>query len=781
MLPPATRLGPYEVLAPLGAGGMGEVYRARDPRLNREVAIKVLPADVRLDEDRRARFDREARAVAALSHPNVVAIYDVGADGHHVYAVMELLEGETLGARLRREPLPVRRAVEIGAAIAEGLAAAHQRGIVHRDLKPDNVFLTSDGRVKLLDFGLARVSLPGVSSDLTTIADATAPGIALGTVGYMSPEQVRGEAVDARADVFALGCLLSEMLSGRPAFVRATAAETFSAILHGEPVGLADASAPRSLVALVEKCLAKAPGDRFQGTADLPFAIRSTITTDAPPASAPSRPSRRLWWVAAVALIVLAAAAYWLRPASDAGAPITSLAVLPFENIGGDPAMEYLSDGLADHVINSLTAAQPGKLRVRPFASVVRFRTRPIDTATVAAALNVDALVIGSVRQQGEDLAISVSLVDAREDAQIWGNRYTSRLADILAVQDRFASDVASTLRLQLTDEEATRLVRRDTNDPEAYLLYRQGMHELNRFSAEGLMAARDLFQRAAQRDPRYAAALAGVARTYVLLGSIHVGPRAAYPEALRALERVRALDPDNPELRVQQGVIHLFHDWNWVEAERELDPSMPDGSELLIPVWNMHGFLLGARGRTQEGIEAIQRGNEVEPLSAPRRAELAQAWLWEGDTARASAEARRALELNPYFFLAHHHLGVAQVLEGRFDEAIATFEKGLTTAPQSALLRGGVALAHARAGRRATAESILDEMENWSPRSGRAYAVAWVHAALGRPDAALAWLRRSAEDRDPFFIWVRSDPLFATLSKDPRFAALIREVGLPS
>jgi serine/threonine-protein kinase len=332
-----------------------------------------------------------------------------------------------------------------------------------------------------------------------------------------------------------------------------------------------------------------------------------------------------------------------------------------------------------------------------------------------------------------------------------------------------------------LTDEETTRLVRRDTNDPEAYLLYRQGVHELNRFSPESLMDARDLFQRAIQRDPRYANALAGVARTYVLLGSLHLGPRAAYPEALRALERVRAIDPDHPEIRVQRGVIHFFYDWNWAEAEREFDPRMADGSGLLLPVWNMHGFLLGARGRAREGLDAIQRGNEIEPLSAPRRAELAQAYLWLGDTAGASSEARRTLELNPFFFMAYHHLGVAQVLEGRYDEAVATFEQGVKVAPQQAVLRGGLSVAHAGAGRRAAAEAILAELVTWSPRANLAYSVARVHESLGRSDEALAWLRRSADDRDSFFVWIRSDPLFATLAKDPRFAALLSEVGLPS
>jgi TolB-like protein/Flp pilus assembly protein TadD len=485
--------------------------------------------------------------------------------------------------------------------------------------------------------------------------------------------------------------------------------------------------------------------------------------------------------VAAAVLVALAVAAIvWWRPGAPENGTIRTLAVLPFENVGGDPNTEYLSEGLADHVINSLTAAQPGTLRVRPFASVARFRSRPVDTREVAKALDVDALVFGSVRQQGDELAISVALVDAREDSQLWGDRYTSRLSDILGVQDRFARDIASNLRLRLTEEEAGRLVRRDTNDPEAYLLYRQGLHEFNRFSIEGLQAARDLFQRALQRDPQYVTALAGVARTYVLLGTIHLGPKATHPEALRVLQQVRAMDPEHPEVRVQEGIIHLFYDWNWQAAERAFDPTDLSGAELLMTVWNMHGFLLGARGRLRESLDAIQRGNEIEPLSAPRRAELAQARLLLGDLDGAEADARRALELNPFFFLAQHHLGVALVLDGRFDEAIAAFEKGLAIAPQQALLRGGVAVAHARAGRTEAARAIAEEMAGWSPRANRAVAIAHIHTALGDHDRALTWLRQAADDRDTFFIWVRSDRLLADVAKDPRFEGLLIEVGLP-
>jgi TolB-like protein len=784
MLSPATRLGPYEIVAPIGAGGMGEVYRAHDTRLHRDVAIKVLPPHLADDADRRLRFQREARAVAALSHPSVVAIHDVGAEGATVYAVMELLDGDTLGARLRRERFSVTRIVEIGAAIAEGLAAAHARGIVHRDLKPENIFLTRDGHVKLLDFGLARVSDESAAGPTETRLGATEPGLALGTVGYMAPEQVRGEPVDARADIFAFGCVLAEMLSGVPAFVRETVVETSMAILHGQPAGLSAVGpdVPRALLRVVERCLEKDPASRFQSTSDLPFAVRASLESGTVPSPEPGvqQPRRRLWLAGAVALAALTVLAVWWWPVSRSVVPIRSVAVLPFDNVGNDPATEYLGDGLADHIIHGLTLARGLELRVRPFNSVARYRGAAVNAGEVARDLNVDALVLGSVRQTGENLTVSISLVDAREDRQVWGQRYQGHLQDILNLQDEFARDVAAGLRLGLTADEEQRLAHRDTNDHEAYLLYRQGVHELNRFSMESLEAAREHFQRAAQRDPEYVSAMLGIGRTYILLGSIHLGPRATHPEAARILARARAIDPGHPEIAIQQGVIHLFHDWDWEAADRAFDPSRALAPELVMPGYNLRAFLLAARGDPHGALTLIQRANEVEPLSPPRRAELAAAWLWLKDADRALADARRTLELNPQFFLAYNYLGLAHLLRGEHDAAAAAFTNGLAVAPGNALLRGGLAVAHAAAGRPADARAIVAELEGWSPRVNRAYAIARVYAVLGEFDRAFAWLRQSAEDRDSQVIWIGLDAVLETLRQDPRYAAFLRDVGLP-
>jgi eukaryotic-like serine/threonine-protein kinase len=784
MLAPATRLGPYEIVAPIGAGGMGEVYRAHDTRLHRDVAIKVLPAHLADDADRRQRFEREARAVAALSHPSVVAIHDVGAEGSTVYAVMELLDGETLGARLRRERLPVTRVVEIAAAIAEGLAAAHARGIIHRDLKPENIFVTRDGRVKLLDFGLARVSDQSAPGLTETSLGVTAPGLALGTVGYMAPEQVRGEPVDPRADVFAFGCVLAEMISGVPSFIRHTVVETSMAILHGQPAGLSTVGAdvPRALVRVAERCLEKEPASRFQSTSDLPFAVRASLESGVGPSPEPAgqRARGRLWLAGAVVLVGVAATVVWLWPGSAPMARINSVAVLPFDNVGNDPATEYLGDGLADHIIHGLTAARGLGLRVRPFNSVARYRGAEVDTFAVARDLNVDALVLGSVQQAGENLTVRISLVDAREDRLLWGRRYQGRLQDILGLQDEFARDVATNLRLELTADEERRLVRRDTDDHEAYLLYRQGVHELNRFSMEGLETARGYFQRAVQRDPEYVSALLGIGRAYILLGSVHLGPRATHPEAARVLARARDLDPDHAEIAIQQGAINLFHDWDWEAADRAFDPSHALAPELVMPGQNLRAFLLAARGDARGALALIERANEIEPLSPARRAELAGAWLWVDDADRALDVSKRTLELNPQFMLAFHHLGFAHLRKGEHEAAVAAFSGGLAVAPGNALLRGGLATAYAAAGRHSDARAIVAELEGWSARANRALAIARVYAVLGEFDQAFAWLRQSAADRDSHVIWVGLDFIFAELRQDPRYAAFVREVGLP-
>jgi serine/threonine protein kinase len=470
------RLGPYEVAGSIGAGGMGEVYRARDPRLGRDVAIKVLPQHLANDPDALARFEREARAVAALSHPNILAIYDVGSDRGLTYAVMELLEGETLRSCLTRGALPWRDAAEIGAAIADGLATAHAKGIVHRDLKPDNIFLTTAGRPKVLDFGLARHALTGPADAETVAATRTEPGTVLGTVGYMSPEQVRGQPADAPSDMFSLGCVLYEMIAGRRAFARETAAQTMTAILEQSPPPLSkpDQQVSPDLERVIARCLEKHPGARMQSAGDLASALRAIArgSNVADTVQLRSRLGLKSVAGAALSVFLVASSAIYYR---DHFGATNSIAILPFANANGNPDMEYLGDGITESLINSLSQAP--NLTVMSRNAVFRYKGRETDAQDVGQRLKVEAVLTGRVVQRGDNLSISAELIDVRNNRQLWGEQFNRRTGDLLTMQEEISTEISRRLRLQLTGEQKQRLAKRYTQNVEAYQLYLKGRY----------------------------------------------------------------------------------------------------------------------------------------------------------------------------------------------------------------------------------------------------------------------------------------------------------------
>jgi eukaryotic-like serine/threonine-protein kinase len=761
VLAASTRLGPYEIVAPLGAGGMGEVYRARDTRLGREVAVKVLPELFAQDPGRLARFEGEARAVAALSHPNILAIHDYGTHGTVTYAVMELLEGQTLGGRLTQGPLPWREAVEIGAAIAEGLAAAHAKGIVHRDLKPDNLFLTADGRLKILDFGLARIMpLSSPQSETGPYSPATTDaGTVMGTVGYMSPEQLRGRPTEAPSDLFSFGCVLYEMVTGRRAFRRDTAAETMTAILHDEPPDPTDSGnhVPAELWRVIRHCLAKSPNQRLHSARDLALALRAAVS-DARLQTPVPRPST--------------------RDIVEAGA-VEALAVLPFDNVGGDPKTEYLSDGLADHLIISLSQVRRDGLKVRPFSSVSRYKRQRTDVLTIGRELNVQVLVTGTLHQPGEDLWISVALVDAREDNHLWGKRYQGKLIAILDLQDQIAQDVAVNLRLHLTGEEAQRLTKRYTENPEAYLLYREAIHHWNKFTEDGLKTAIEYCRRALLRDPNYALAYVGLAQCYVLYGNLYRGPLETFPEAKRCAEKALEIDDTLPEAHTFLGAVHLFHDWKWATAERELKLGV--GSDPRTASLTLHGFCLAALGRLSEALAAFRRGQELDPLAPAHRNELAMCYNWLREYDHAIAEAQRALDLDPNFPLAHAELGMARVQSGMVDDAIAALLQAITLGQKHPSIKGMLGYAYAAAGRRSEAVAVVNELMAIAPgRFGFALPIARILADVGETDQAFEWLHKACDERTPFVIWLKVDPTFDKLRSDPRFTQVLNQMGLP-
>jgi tetratricopeptide (TPR) repeat protein len=776
---------------------MGEVYRARDTRLGREVAVKVLPEAFAGSPDRQARFEREARAVAALSHPNILAIHDYGTQGSVTYAVMELLEGETLRSRLAKGPLPWREAVEIGAAIADGLAAAHVKGIIHRDLKPEHLFLTADGRVKILDFGLVRME------QASNIQEETGPyvpaqtdlGVVMGTAGYMAPEQVRGQPADARSDLFSFGCVLYEMLTGRRAFQRETAAETMTAILHDEPPDPSHAGHPISaeLGRLVRQCLAKTPNQRLQSARDLALALRATATDPGLHRPAVDRPGSRLLVGIGVAVLLIGvagASVYFLtrgdKP-SDLGAPaaetraVDAVAVLPFVYTGGDPKTEMLSETLAEHISDSLRQVGRRDLKIRPPSSVSRYARQRPDIVTIGRELNVPLIVTGTMRQLGDDLTITVEVVDTREHDLLWRSKpYPGRRGKTLGLdlQDQIVQDVAANLGLRLSDDEQRRLTRRRTADKDAYNLYREAMYHLHKFTPEGLAAGIDAGRKAIEKDRHFALAHVAVARCYILRGTVFEGPRKIYPEVRRYLDEALKLDPNLPEAHAALGTIYLFMDWNWAEAERELRFALSQDANVIL-TRNILGFCLTAQGRLDEALASIQRGQELDPLAAARWHELATCYNAMGNYDQAAAAEKKAVELDPNFFLAYGAWGTALAQTNRHEEAIQKLKTAVERSKGHPRMRGLLGCAYAKAGKEAEARAELT-MLLADDRFGSALAKARMYATFGEKDKAFEWLRKACDERDANVIWLKTDPYLASLRSDPQFTEVLKGMGLP-
>ena len=748
-LSPGDTLGHYALIAPLGAGGMGEVYRARDSRLERDVAIKVLPARLAHDRDARIRFEREAKAVAALNHPNILAIHDFGDHEGIVFAVTELLEGETLRARVSRSPLPWRHAVDIAIAVAEGLSAAHAKGIVHRDLKPENVFLTSDGRVKILDFGLARRLALEDMDDNTAIA-ITEPGVVMGTMAYMSPEQARGIPARPTSDIFSLGCVVFEMLMGRRAFDRATAAETIAAILTDAAprVHVSDPQAPAELGQIVAHCLEKQPDDRFQSARDLAFNLRGLG----------SRP---------VAVAV-------------AGPPdaIDSLAVMPFVNASGNPDTEYLSDGIAETLINSLS--QMPRLRVVPRSKAFRYKGQDIDHRKVGRQLKVRALLTGKVLQRGDTLNVQAELVDVQSDAQLWGERFHRTMTDIFTVEEEIARQISEKLRLELSGRDRERLLKRQTENTAAYHLYLRGRYHWNKRTGEGLSAAIEYFQQAVDLDPGYATAYAGLADGYLVLAFFAPNPAKGFAAkakaaALKALE----IDPGMGEALSILAILRCTLDWDWSEGERNVRRALE-----LKPryAWahDQYAMMLSAMARHEEAVREVRRVVELEPASPVFRTHVAWMLIRARMYDEALVECRKAIELDPNFAITYYWLGLVCGLMGNHDEAIPALETAHARVGSS-FVTLELARAYAIARRPADCERVLAEMHQTFDRDyAEPLGFAMVYAALGRADEAFHWLERAAQARTGFFaMWVNGDPRLDPLRNDPRMTDLLRRMGL--
>ena len=779
-----SRLGPYEISAPLGAGGMGEVYRARDAKLKRDVAIKVLPQSLAQDPDALARFEREALAVAALSHPNILSIFDFGNQGGVAYAVMELLEGETLRGKLDAGPISQKQAVDYALQVAKGLSAAHDKGVVHRDLKPENLFVTNDGHLKILDFGLAKrveAVAPGKQTSAPTASGYTEAGTVMGTVGYMSPEQVKGLPVDHRSDLFSFGTILYEMLSGKRAFKRDSSAETMAAILMQEPPELSESGRNISpaLDRVVRHCLEKNRERRFQSARDIEFALEemsSPMVTSAAQLATPRTAKRKVLIAAAVVVVLgVATAALLLRPRPK---PIDSIAVLPFVNGSHDPNAEYLSDGITESIINSLSRLS--QLRVAARSTVFRYKGRDEDPQKAGRDLNVRAVVSGKVMQRGDTLVVQADLVDIANGSQIWGDHYDRKLSDILTVQEEIAKEISEKLRLRLTGAEKEQLRKRYTANTEAYQLYLKGRYAWEKRTESGIQQSVEFFQQSIEKDPGYALAYAGLADSYAVMSSYSVmSPAESFPRARAAARKALEIDEGLAQAHATLGFVLTDYDHNWSAAESEFKRAIE-----LAPTYATahfwYGLLLGALGRSEECLTEFRRARELDPFSAIIQANSFRQLVCARQYDRAIEEGRKAIETSPNFGVAHRFLAEAYQAKKMTLQAVAEYQaaaKLIGRSPRGLLCLGR---AQALSGRRSEALQTIEEMKVMATHRYVAPSLfAMVFYTLGDKDKALDWWAKAVEDRSYEVIFLKVDPLNDDLRDDPRFVDLLRKAGL--
>ncbi|MGA8622918.1 MAG: protein kinase [Candidatus Sulfotelmatobacter sp.] len=752
-----THVGPYEILGPLGAGGMGEVYKARDKRLGRIIALKTLPAEKVADAERKKRFLQEAQAASRLNHPNIVTIYDILEEVGVCFIAMEYVAGVSLEIACKGRALPLKDAMKYASGIADALAAAHAAGIIHRDLKPANIVITEDGRVKLLDFGLAKLVDPPVSAaEAETAALRTASGAVVGTAAYMSPEQAEGRELDARSDIFSFGLVLYEMLSGQRAFRGDSWISTLASILRDEPRPLPEINAtiPALLEQHVRLCLRKDPAHRFQSMSEVKLALAEAAAAISASASSSGSASSG----------VAASAAK-----HEEGA---SIAVLPFANLSTDKENEYFSDGLAEEIINAL--AKVAELKVIARTSAFSFRGQQ-DLRVIGEKLRVATVLEGSVRRAGNRIRVTAQLIKVSDESHLWSERYDREMTDIFAVQDDISKEIAGALKVKLTRP------RKRTENIEAYQSYLKGLYWYQRYNPESLAKAKTAFERALELDPSYAPAYAGLAVFYYGLGALSIKRMVEMaPFAKSAAQKALEVDPTLSEARSVLGMIVGAVEYDWKSAEQhfqkamEVDPVPPlvrlrCGFYFLTPQW-----------RFDEAKVQYRRALETDPLSMMSLFGLAFVFYCQRQYDRAIEHAARAADLYPGYWLVHMASGMAFAQKGLLQQSIANLEKTVQLSPSFALATGFLAASHARAGDQERAEQLIQQMQQKSLRqyvSPTCFAI--YHAALGHGEKVFEYLQAAFADRDPYLTRISAEPYFDPFRSDPRYRDLIGRMNL--
>jgi serine/threonine protein kinase/tetratricopeptide (TPR) repeat protein len=763
-LTPGAQLGPYRVEAKIGEGGMGEVYRARDARLNRFVAIKVSAAQFS------ERFEREAKAIAALNHPNICQIYDVGPN----YLVMEYVDGAPIVSREQPQALPLAEALRLATQIAGALEAAHAKGVVHRDLKPANILTTTAGVVKLLDFGLAKQSGSGVTGDETQTVGITQAGTVMGTPAYMSPEQAEGRPADARSDIFSFGAVLYEMLAGRRAFKGGSTAATIGAIVHKTPDPL---NAPPALEAIVLKCLSKSPENRFQTATDLRQALEGASTSGESIVSGIGK--HKLAMAAAAGLLAIGAIGFGFYLKGSGTGAIDSIAVLPLDIRSNDTDADYISDGITESVNNSL-ARLPG-LKVIPHSVALHYKGKPMDGQKIGGELRVQAVLTGRVAQRGDDLTVNVELDDVRKGRQLWGEQYNRKVADLLAVQSDIAREVSQRLRSQVSAADRQKLAKGSTDNPEAYQLYLKGKYYTNKFTKDGFLKGIDYFDQAIAKDPNYELAYSGLAYNYINQDDWFIRPNEAAPKAREAAKRALAIDESDSDAHLSLAIETHWYEWDWAAAEREFKRAIglnPKNSD----AYGYYSWYLASMGRKDEAIVAARQGQQADPLSLLANFGPGSVSVFTRQWDRAIEQLRSAIELDPNYWFDHCFLGRAYEQKGQLPQAISAFQHALDLEKDNTEIWSGLGHAYAVSGNRTEAQKVLDRLKELSAHSYVApYNVAVIYAGLGKKDQTFAWLDQAYKERSYLLaVYLTTDSRLDNLHSDPRFAGLRRRIGLP-
>ena len=801
---------------------MGEVFVAQDTKLDRKVALKVLPVDVASQQDRMHRFVQEAKAASALNHPNIITIHEIDQTESIHFIATEYIDGETLRQRMREAPMKLNEVLDVAIQVAGALSAAHAAKIIHRDIKPENIMVRRDGIVKVLDFGLAKLSerLPpdAVANEAPTRpAVKTEPGVVMGTAIYMSPEQARGVQVDARTDIFSLGVLIYEMVAGRLPFEGSNTNEILASILSDkDPLPLArfGRDVPSELERITAKALAKEREERYQSAKDLLIDLRhlkkrleveAELERSKPPemsrqaaVSGTSSTSshavqtrtitesfakriktNRVLTIALPVLIVCAVGLIYLFYVARPTRAIDSIAVLPLSNTANDLNTEYLSDGITESIISNLSRLP--QLKVMARSTVFHFKGKEIDPRDVGRQLGVRAVMSGRLIQQGDHLIVRAELVNVADGAQLWGAEYDRKLSDVLALQQEISREISENLRLKLSGEEKKRLAGRDTNNAEAYQLYLLGRFHWSKFTEEGGRKGIDYFNQALVKDPNYALAYHGLSDAYQVLGQIGSRPNEVLPKALVYADKALAADPTLAEAHLSRGACELWYGWNWTMAERELKRAMELNTNLADP-HDLYGQFLAGMGRFDEAIAESKRALEPDPLSPLHNSNLAGVYYWARKYDLAIGQSRKVMELDKNFFETPLIMGLAYGQQGKYPEAIAQLVKARNLPDDFAPVTSQLAYIYAISGQRTEAQELLSELQERATREFvDPYHIAVIYLGLGDQDETFAWLNKAYEERSYWLLWLRVEPKFDGLRSDPRYQELVRRMNFPA